>query len=52
MGKTPQEFIQDSFSPIIAILCSPKVENVVSKNNLSFTELLQPFTTMDFEGIV
>ncbi|CAB3239968.1 unnamed protein product [Arctia plantaginis] len=50
MGKTAQEFIQDSFSPIIAILCSPKVENVVSKNNLSFTELLQPFSTMDFEG--
>ncbi|PZC79153.1 hypothetical protein B5X24_HaOG216843 [Helicoverpa armigera] len=50
LGKTAQEFIQDSFSPIIAVLCSPKVENVVSKNNLSFTEMLQPFTTMDWEG--
>ncbi|XP_026731514.1 trafficking protein particle complex subunit 8 [Trichoplusia ni] len=50
LGKTAQEFIQDSFSPIVAVLCSPKVENVVSKNNLSFTELLQPFTSMDWEG--
>ncbi|XP_075972327.1 trafficking protein particle complex subunit 8 homolog l(3)76BDm [Anticarsia gemmatalis] len=50
LGKTAQEFIQDSFSPIVAVLCSPKVENVVSKNNLSFTELLQPFTAMDWEG--
>lgn len=49
-GKTAQEFIQSSFSPIIAVLCSPKVENVTSKNNLSFTELLQPFGNMDWEG--
>ncbi|XP_049881251.1 trafficking protein particle complex subunit 8 [Pectinophora gossypiella] len=48
--KTAQEFIQSSFSPIVGILCSPKVENVVSKNNLSFTELLQPFAAMDWEG--
>ncbi|XP_063616644.1 trafficking protein particle complex subunit 8 [Cydia splendana] len=49
-GKTAQEFIQSSFSPIIAVLCSPKVEHVTSKNNLSFTELLQPFGSMDWEG--
>lgn len=49
-GKTAQEFIQSSFSPIVAVLCSQKVENVVAKNNLSFTELLQPFACMDWEG--
>lgn len=49
-GKTAQEFIQSSFSPIVAVLCSPKVENIVSKNNLSFPELLQPFSTLDWEG--
>ncbi|KAJ0182539.1 hypothetical protein K1T71_001908 [Dendrolimus kikuchii] len=49
-GKTAQEFIQNAFSPIIAVLSSPKVDNVVSKNNLSFTELLQPFTALDWEG--
>lgn len=51
-GKTAQEFIKDSFSPVVAVLCSPKVENVVSKNNLTFTELLQPFTKMESEGNV
>lgn len=49
-GKTAQEFIQSSFSPIVAVLCSPKVENIVSKNNLTFPELLQPFSTLDWEG--
>ncbi|XP_059050449.1 trafficking protein particle complex subunit 8 isoform X2 [Achroia grisella] len=49
-GKTAQEFIQSSFSPIIAILCSPKVDNIVSKNNLSLVELLQPFANLDWEG--
>ncbi|XP_023939464.1 trafficking protein particle complex subunit 8 [Bicyclus anynana] len=48
--KTAQEFIQNSFSPIIATLCSAKVENVVGKNNLTLSELLQPFTTVDWEG--
>ncbi|KAI8438472.1 hypothetical protein MSG28_010973, partial [Choristoneura fumiferana] len=49
-GKTAQEFIQNSFSPVVAVLCSPKVDNITAKNNLSFTELLQPFTSLDFEG--
>ncbi|XP_053609244.1 trafficking protein particle complex subunit 8 isoform X2 [Plodia interpunctella] len=49
-SKTAQEFIQGSFSPIIAVLCSPKVENVVSKNNLSLAELFQPFGSLDWEG--
>lgn len=51
MTKTAQEFIQSSFSPIIATLCSPKVENILSKNNLTFPELLQPFTSTQWEGI-
>ncbi|XP_037298483.1 trafficking protein particle complex subunit 8 isoform X2 [Manduca sexta] len=49
-GKTAQEFIQKSFSPIIGVLCSQKVDNVVAKNNLSFHELFQPFTALDWEG--
>ncbi|XP_047506030.1 trafficking protein particle complex subunit 8 isoform X2 [Pieris napi] len=50
MPKTPQEFIQSSFSPLVATLCSAKVENIVSKNNLSLSELLQPFATCNWEG--
>lgn len=49
-GKTAQEFIQSSFSPIVAVLCSQKVENIVSKNNVTFPELLQPFCNLDWEG--
>ncbi|XP_069359904.1 trafficking protein particle complex subunit 8 [Maniola hyperantus] len=50
MNKTAQEFIQNTFSPIIATLSSSKVDNVVGKNNLTLSELLQPFTTVDWEG--
>lgn len=50
MAKSAQEFIQSSFSPIIAVLCSPKVNNLVSKNNLTFPELLQPFASMEWDG--
>lgn len=49
-GKTPQEFIQISFSPQVAVLSSSKVDSIVSRNNLSFVELLQPFTLLDWEG--
>lgn len=52
MSKTAQEFIQSSFSPIIATLCSENVENIVLKNNLTLPELLQPFTVLDWEGIL
>ncbi|CAH2102558.1 unnamed protein product [Euphydryas editha] len=50
MTKTAQEFIQSSFSPTIATLCSPKVENILSKDNLTLPELLQPFTSTQWEG--
>ncbi|KPJ16736.1 hypothetical protein RR48_10335 [Papilio machaon] len=50
MAKSAQEFIQSSFSPIVAVLCSSKVNNLVSKNNLTFSELLQPFASMEWEG--
>ncbi|XP_068626862.1 trafficking protein particle complex subunit 8 [Battus philenor] len=50
MAKSAQQFIQGSFSPIVALLCSPKVNTLVFKNNLTFSELLQPFATMDWEG--
>ncbi|CAH2050377.1 unnamed protein product, partial [Iphiclides podalirius] len=50
MAKSAQEFIQNSFSPIIAVLCSPRINTLVSKNNLTFSELLQPFASLDWEG--
>lgn len=45
-----QEFVQSSFSPLIAAMCSPLVEETCKKNNLSFTELIQPFCKLSNEG--
>lgn len=47
---SPREFIQRSFSPMIAVFCSDAVNKICQKNNLSLTQLLQPFCTLDKEG--
>ncbi|GJQ66108.1 hypothetical protein Trydic_g5778 [Trypoxylus dichotomus] len=47
---TPQEFIKNSFTPQVAVICSSKAEETCRKNNLSFTELLQPFCKLGTEA--
>ncbi|GAB6022907.1 Trafficking protein particle complex 8 [Chamberlinius hualienensis] len=47
--QTPQEFVQNAFNPVIAVLTTPKVENVCQKNNLSFVDLVQPFCKLNAE---
>lgn len=47
---SPQEFIQNSFCPLVAAMCSPLVEQTCRKNNLSFTEMVQPFCRLNTEG--
>lgn len=47
---TPQEFIQNSFCPLVAAMCSPLVEQACRKNNLSFTEMVQPFCKLNTEA--
>ncbi|KAK5639608.1 hypothetical protein RI129_012100 [Pyrocoelia pectoralis] len=42
-----QDFIKNTFTPQIAVLCSPAVDNICQKNNLSFTELVQPFCKLN-----
>lgn len=42
--------IRQLYSPTVALLCSPDAESVVSKNGLTFSELLQPFLSLPFEG--
>lgn len=44
------EFIQDSFVPMVAVLCSEEAERVTRKNNLNFAELLRPFCRLTSEG--
>ena len=50
LSSTAREFIQKSFSPCVAVLSSPLVDELCQKNNLSFIELLEPFSTLDKEG--
>ncbi|XP_068175680.1 trafficking protein particle complex subunit 8 isoform X2 [Antennarius striatus] len=49
-AQSVQEFVQDSFVPMVGVLCSEEAERVTRKNNLSFTELLRPFCRLMSEG--
>ncbi|KAL1022685.1 hypothetical protein UPYG_G00031010 [Umbra pygmaea] len=48
--QSVHEFIQDSFVPMVAVLCSEDAEKVTRKNNLNFAELLRPFCRLTSEG--
>uniref|UniRef100_A0A3Q3KGX2 Trafficking protein particle complex 8 n=1 Tax=Monopterus albus TaxID=43700 RepID=A0A3Q3KGX2_MONAL len=48
--QSVQEFVQDSFVPMVAVLCSEEAETVTRKNNLNFAELLRPFCRLTSEG--
>lgn len=48
--QSVQEFIQDSFVPLVAALCSEEAERLTGKNSLSFAELVKPFCRLTSEG--
>ncbi|KAF6714900.1 Trafficking protein particle complex subunit 8 [Oryzias melastigma] len=48
--QSVQEFLQDSFVPMVAVLCSKEADRVSRKNKLSFPELLRPFCRLLSEG--
>ncbi|KAJ8303461.1 hypothetical protein KUTeg_019857 [Tegillarca granosa] len=47
---TAQDFTQNTFSPHVAVLCSPDAEALCQKNNLTFVELVQPFCRLTTEA--
>ncbi|XP_070190978.1 trafficking protein particle complex subunit 8-like isoform X2 [Littorina saxatilis] len=47
--QTAEEFVQSTFSPHVAVLCSPDAELLCQKNNLSFQQLIQPFCRLSSE---
>ncbi|XP_025837429.1 trafficking protein particle complex subunit 8 isoform X2 [Agrilus planipennis] len=54
---TPQEYIKNAFKPQVGALCSSAAAQICRKNNLSFTEMIQPFCRLgsdvfykDFSG--
>ncbi|XP_020783321.2 trafficking protein particle complex subunit 8 isoform X2 [Boleophthalmus pectinirostris] len=48
--QSVQELVQDSFTPMVAVLCSAEAERVSRRNRLSFAELLRPFCRLTSEG--
>ena len=49
--KSEIEFIQDTFCPQVAVLCSYDAEVVCRKNALTFVELVQPFCRFSGESM-
>ncbi|XP_048385356.1 trafficking protein particle complex subunit 8 isoform X2 [Stegostoma tigrinum] len=47
--QSVQEFIQDTFVPMVAVLCSEAAESSTRKNNLSFAEMVRPFCRLTSE---
>ncbi|XP_032875370.1 trafficking protein particle complex subunit 8 isoform X1 [Amblyraja radiata] len=47
--QSVQEFIQDTFVPMVAVLCSEAADGSTRKNNLSFAELVRPFCRLTSE---
>ena len=43
---SPQDWIHDYFGPILTVYASDDAEIIANKNNLTFTELLQPFSKL------
>ena len=48
--KSEIEFIQDTFCPQVAVLCSYDAEVICRKNSLTFVELVQPFCRFSGES--
>lgn len=48
--STPQEFIESVFQVQIGVLTSPSADKTLSKNNLTFAELISPFSKLKNEG--
>lgn len=47
---TSKDILQNVFSPLVGVICSPQADEICQKNNLSFVEMLQPFTRLSTDG--
>ncbi|XP_038077879.1 trafficking protein particle complex subunit 8-like [Patiria miniata] len=48
--QSAQEFVQNSFGPTVAVLCSHDAEVLAQKNNLSMVEMIRPFSRLTNEA--
>ena len=49
-SQSAREFVQNTFGPMVAVLCSHDAEVLAQKNNLSFVEMVRPFCKLTSEG--
>ncbi|XP_071958347.1 trafficking protein particle complex subunit 8-like isoform X2 [Antedon mediterranea] len=49
-AQSAREFIQNSFGPMVAVLCSHDAEVIAQKNNLTFVEMARPFCRLTTEA--
>ena len=49
-GQTAAQFITETFRPRVAVMAAPEVEAICMKNDLTLTELLQPFSKVNQDG--
>lgn len=47
---SPRDIVQNVFSPLVGVICSPLAEEICHKNNLTFAEMLQPFSKLTSDG--
>lgn len=47
-----QKNVQNAFSPLVAVECSPLAEEICLKNNVLFVEMLQPFSELTSDGMI
>ena len=45
-SNVAKTLVLDTFRPRVAVLCSNAAQSLCGKNNLKFTQLIQPFTTL------
>lgn len=45
-NNSPSELIQSIFAPVVGSLCSPSAEELCLKNNLTFVQMLAPFSKL------
>jgi len=45
-----KDFIMSTYNPRVAVLASPAVDLVMAKSNLTFVDLIRPFTKVSTDG--
>ena len=50
--QSPEEFLKGIFAPSLMVFASPDAQILLNKNNLSFAELIEPFSSVSRDGTI